>query len=87
MCAGYRMTRIAIAGGHHYQHHMLWSLRVELPSPSRRLALDAGLELATLLVKHGAGLPTDWIGFERGRWFAEAFNVSLGVRIAYAFGR
>ena len=43
-----------------------------------------GFEAATVIVKHGGGLPTDWIKFQQGRDFVDLIN--FGMLITIEFG-
>ena len=36
-----------------------------------------------MVVKHGGGLPTDWISFEQGRDFVDLINFGMFVTFEY----
>jgi hypothetical protein len=77
---GWRTTTIGILGGREYQEKLVLGLGAPLPlfgdlSVRMRWALEA----ATVIVKHGAGLPADWISFEQGRDFVDLINFGMYV--------
>jgi hypothetical protein len=83
--AGWRTSAIGLVGGNQLQQKLVIGLTAPLPSP-RRLRIRWALELATVVVKHGADLPTDWISFATGRDFVDLINVGTFVRIDHVSG-
>ncbi|HEY0986425.1 MAG TPA: hypothetical protein VGD80_05200 [Kofleriaceae bacterium] len=77
---GFRNTRIGILGGNEFQEKLIVGVGAPLPLlgdlPAR---LRWGLEAATVIVKHGADLPTDWISFAQGRDFVDLINFGMYV--------
>ena len=43
-------------------------------------------ELATVIIKHGGDLPSDWISFASGRDFIDLVNFGMFVTVEYATG-
>ncbi|MEZ4365035.1 MAG: hypothetical protein R2939_01965 [Kofleriaceae bacterium] len=84
---GWRTTAIGIADGHQLQHKLLVGLTAALPRPTRRLAAQLTVELATVIVKHGAGLPSEWISFASGRDYVDLLNFGVAITVAYDGGR
>ena len=77
---GLRVTSIGLAGGRHWQDKLLVGVSAELPAlAGGALRGRFGLELATLVVKHGGGAGTDWLDFDR-TW-SDAFQFGLFARI------
>ena len=82
---GVRSTAIGIEDGHQLQEKLVVGITAPLPALGT-LPLRArwSFELATVVVKHGAGLPTDWIGFAQGRDFIDLVNFGMFVTFEYA---
>lgn len=80
--AGWRTTTISLAGGQHWQQRSVLGVAAHLPRLSSRVRARFGLELTTLWVKHGAGLPTETIAFRRD--IVDLFNLGLFLRLEYA---
>jgi len=80
---GWRTTAIGIAGGHQFQDKLLVGVAAPLPDlgPFRTRWT---FELATVIVKHGADLPSEWISFESGRDFIDLINFGMFVSFEYA---
>ncbi|MEJ7603257.1 MAG: hypothetical protein WKG01_35545 [Kofleriaceae bacterium] len=78
--AGVRVTSIGLAERRHWQDKLLIGVSAELP-PLAGGALRGrfGLELATLVVRHGGGTGTDWLDF--GRTWSDAFQLGLFARM------
>jgi len=76
--AGWRTTAIGILGGTQLQQKLVLGVGAKLP---RVWSLDMRwhFELATVVVKHGADLPTEWISFATGRDFIDLLNVGMFV--------
>lgn len=82
---GWRPTSIGVADGRQWQHKSLTGVAARLPSFAEgHLRAQWGLELAVLWVKHGAGLPADWISFETPRHWLDHLNFGMFVRFEYA---
>ena len=83
LLAGWRTTSIGIADGTQLQQKLLLGFTAPLPDLGP-LRTRWSLELATLIVKHGAGLPREWIGFAQGRDFIDLVNFGMFVTFEYA---
>jgi hypothetical protein len=81
--AGWRTTAIGIQGGRQFQEKLVVGVGAPLPrlGPIRS---RFGFELATVVVKHGGGLPTEWISFSQGRDFVDLINFGMFVTVEYA---
>jgi len=81
---GWRTTAIALADGHQFQEKFLLGFGAPLPFFGT-LPLRAwwSFELASLVVKHGAGLPREWISFDSGRDFIDLLNFGMFVTFEY----
>lgn len=80
--AGWRTSTIGLLGGRHYQEKLVIAASAPLPS-FRQFRVRWAFELATVVVKHGADLPTDWISFESGRDLVDLVNFGTFIRIDY----
>lgn len=80
---GWRTSTIGLLGGTQLQHKLLVGVGAPLPDlgPFRT---RFGFEIATVVVKHGADLPADWISFASGRDFIDLVNFGAFVSIEYA---
>jgi hypothetical protein len=77
---GVRNTRIGILGGQEFQEKLLLGVGAPLPLfGDLSVRMRWGLEAAAVIVKHGAGLPTDWISFAQGRDFVDLINFGMYV--------
>lgn len=75
---GLRNTRIGILGGNEFQEKLLVGIGSPLPLfGDLSVRMRWGFEAAVVVVKHGAGLPTDWISFEQGRDFVDLINFGM----------
>jgi len=78
LVAGLRTTSIGILGGRQSQEKLVLGIGAPLPvGPPLRVRWT--FEAATVLVKHGADLPTDWISFETGRAFIDLINFGMFI--------
>lgn len=85
--AGWRTTALWLADAPQLQQNLLLGVAADLPSFfDETLRGQAGIELATMLVKHGGGFPTETIGFESGRSYIDFVNFALFVRYEFAVG-
>jgi hypothetical protein len=82
--AGWRTTAIGLAGGNQYQEKLVLGVSAPLPSFSHHIRARWAFELATVIVKHGGDLPSEWISFASGRDFIDLVNFGMFVRIEYA---
>jgi hypothetical protein len=77
---GVRATSIGLAEGRHWQDKVLVGASAELPSlGGGALRGRFGLELATLVVRHGGGVGTDWLNL--GRSWSDGFQLGLFARM------
>lgn len=82
--AGWRLNTIGVLDDTQLQHNLL--LGVGLPFPTffeGLLGGQWGLEMATTLVQHGGGLPTQVIGFEYEREYVDLVNFSMYARFHF----
>lgn len=85
LVGGLRWTSIGVGDGRQSQDKVL--LGVGAPLAGRAGApfrVRWTFEAAAVVVKHGAGLPTDWISFASGRDFIDLINFSMFVSLDYA---
>jgi hypothetical protein len=80
--AGWRTTVIGVLGGTQLQEKLVLGVGAKLPR-IWRLDVRWHFELATLVVKHGADLPTEWISFATGRDFIDLVNFGMFVTVEY----
>jgi hypothetical protein len=82
--AGWRSTAIGIQGGRQLQEKLVLGVTAPLPRISD-LPIRArwGFEGAAVIVKHGGGLPTDWIKFEQGRDFVDLINFGMFITVEF----
>jgi hypothetical protein len=80
--AGWRISTIPLVDGTQLQHKLVAGVSAPLPQlgPFR---VRWAFELATVVVKHGGDLPTDWISFASGRDFIDLVNFGTFVRFDY----
>jgi len=81
---GWRTTAIGILGGRQLQEKPLVGIVAPLPQLGD-LPIRArwGFEAATVIVKHGGGLPTSWISFAEGRDFVDLINFGMFVTVEF----
>ncbi|MDQ3341283.1 MAG: hypothetical protein M4D80_39515 [Myxococcota bacterium] len=77
---GWRPASIAMATGRQFQHAVLVGAFAPLPKLGP-LALTWGLEIATVIVKHGGELPSDVISFDSSADVGDNVNVSMFLRV------
>ena len=80
---GWRTSAIGILGGRQFQEKLLVGIGAPLPRLAKSIRARWSFELATVLVKHGGDLPTDWISFASGRDFIDLVNFGMFVTIEY----
>jgi hypothetical protein len=84
LLSGWRTTAIGLQDGHQYQQKLLVGIGAPLPFFGELpLRAAAALELAALVLKHGADLPREWISFDSGRDFIDLVNFGMFVTIEY----
>jgi hypothetical protein len=77
---GWRNTAIAILGGREYQEKLVLGIGAPLPLfGDLSVRMRWTFEAATVVLKHGAGLPADWISFKQGRDFIDLINFGMSV--------
>jgi hypothetical protein len=79
---GWRTSAIGILGGTQFQQKLLVGIGAPLPQLGPFRARWS-FEIATVIVKHGADLPSDWISFASGRDFIDLVNFGMFVSIEY----
>ncbi|HEY5925700.1 MAG TPA: hypothetical protein VIV11_28635 [Kofleriaceae bacterium] len=80
---GWRWSAIAIAGGvHHQQRSIIGVTGVGPDFFDRRLRTSFSFEIATLWVKHGGGVESQWISFDRN--LDDSILLGIFVRLEYA---
>jgi hypothetical protein len=80
---GWRPSAVDLGDGHQIQHRLLLGGTAALPDlPWDAIRARVGFEAALLLYKHGAGLPSDGLSFDRSM----ADHVSMGafLQVEYA---
>lgn len=81
---GWRTTAIGILGGRQYQEKLVLGIAAPLPRVGDLpIRTRWTLEAAALLVKHGGGLPTDWISFAEGRDFVDLINFGMFITVEF----
>lgn len=83
---GWRTTTIGILGGREFQEKLVLGVGAPLPLLGDGIRIRWGLEAAAVIVKHGAGLPTDWISFQQGRDFVDLINFGMYLTFEGASG-
>jgi hypothetical protein len=83
--SGWRPTAVDLGDGYQWQHRLLVGAAAALPELPIGLRAHAGFEIALLLLKHGGGLPSDGLSFDR----SAADHVSMGafLQVDYAWPR
>ena len=80
---GWRPASIALASGRQFQETLLLGATGPLPQLGP-VSLQFGVELATVLVKHGGGVPTDVTSFASSGDIGDNINISMFLRIGYS---
>lgn len=82
---GLRWTSIGIGDGRQSQDKVLLALGAPLAGLSGApIRARWAFEASVVVVKHGAGLPTDWISFGDTRDFVDLINFGMFVSFDYA---
>ena len=79
---GWRTSTVGLLGGTHVQQKLLVGVTAPLPKLGP-LRVRWAFELAAVVVKHGADLPTDWFSLANGRDFVDLINFGMFLRIDY----
>jgi len=81
--AGWRPSAIDLGDGHQLQHRMLLGAGAALPDlPVASIRARIGFELAVLLYKHGGGLPSDGLSFDRSA--GDHLSMGAYLQVEYA---
>lgn len=84
LLAGWRTSTIGLLDGTQFQQKLVLGVGAPLPRLGKHIRTRFAFELSTLVVKHGADLPSDWISFASGRHFIDLVNFGMFVTIEYA---
>ena len=84
LLGGWRTSTIGILGGTEFQEKLIVGVGAPLPQIGHHIRTRFHFELAAVIVKHGAGLPADWISFASGRDFIDLLNFGMFVSFEYA---
>lgn len=81
---GWRLTTISLQGGLQLQQNLVLAAAADLPKLwDGHISGQAGLELATVVLKHGADLPPELISFASARHYLDLVNFALFLRLEY----
>jgi hypothetical protein len=83
---GWRPSSIDVSTGRQFQETLLLGVTAPLPK-LRWVELQVGVEVATVLVKHGGGLPTDVTSFSNSTEVGDNVDISMFLRVGYARAR
>jgi hypothetical protein len=84
LLGGWRTSTIALLDGTQFQEKLIVGIGAPLPQIGHHIRTRFHFELATVVVKHGGGLATDWISFATGRDFIDLVNFGMFVSFEYA---
>ena len=84
LMGGWRTSTVGILGGTEFQEKLVLGIGAPLPQLGHHIRTRFFFELATVVVKHGGGLPADWISFATGRDFVDLVNFGMFVSVEYA---
>lgn len=84
LLGGWRTSTIDLLDGTQFQEKLILGIGAPLPRLSEHIRTRFSFELATLIVKHGADLPSEWISFASGRDFIDLVNFGMFVTVEYA---
>ncbi len=87
LIGGYRSSSIGLAGGRQFHDKLVLGIGAPLPGFGK-LPVRArwAFETSTVIVKHGAELPTEWLSLASGRDFIDLINFGMFVSFEYAAG-
>jgi hypothetical protein len=84
LVVGWRTTAIGIQGGRQLQEKPVIGIGAPLPRlGDLPIRTRWTFEAAAVIVKHGGGLPTDWISFGQGRDFVDLINFGMFITVEY----
>jgi hypothetical protein len=84
LLVGWRSTSIGILGGRQLQEKAVLGITAPLPQlGDLPVRTRWGFEAAAVIVKHGGGLPTDFISFAEGRDFVDLINFGMFITVEY----
>ena len=79
--AGWRVTQVFIDRGRHYYESLVVGATAGIPPLlDRNVRGRFGFELEANIVRHGAGIETDWISLESERHWKDLLSVGLFAR-------
>jgi hypothetical protein len=85
LTAGWRPSSIALDDDRQFQEKALVGVVAELPVlAGGRIRAQWGAELSLLLVKHGGGLPADYLSLASGRDVQDNLTTGMFLRISHA---
>ncbi len=84
LLAGWRTSTIGLVDGTQFQEKLVLGIGAPLPRLGKHIRTRFAFELATLVVKHGGDLPSEWISFATGRDFIDLVNFGMFVTVEYA---
>jgi hypothetical protein len=85
LVSGLRWTSIGVGDGRQSQDKVILGLGAPLAGrDGAPVRVRWTFEAAAVVVKHGAGLPTEWISFGSGRDFIDLINFGMSVSFDYA---
>lgn len=85
LVGGLRWTSIGVADGRQSQDKLVLGVGAPLAGlDGAPLRVRWTVEASAVVVKHGAGLPTEWISFASGRDFIDLINLGMFVSVDYA---
>ena len=82
---GWRITAFEQPDGVQLQEKLLLGTTAQLPALwSGAIRAQVGFELASLILKHGGGLPAETISLSSGRHYIDHLNFGMFLRFEYA---
>jgi len=82
---GWRVTQLSIDRGTQYHHNLLLGTSGGLPAlAGGTVRARFGLELEATILRHGAGIETDWISLASERHVRDLLSANLFLRFEYA---
>ena len=84
--AGWRTTTLQAIDGLQFQQNLLLGVGLDFPRFfDGAVRGQWGLELATMIVKHGGGLPEEVISFASGRHYIDLVNFAMFARFEFGW--
>lgn len=84
LIGGWRTSTIGLVDGTQFQEKLVLGIGAPLPRLGEHIRTRFAFELATLVVKHGGDLPTEWVSFASGRDFIDLVNFGMFITVEYA---